>query len=217
LNYAVDRKRIVETLLRGVGKPQSLPWSDGSPAFEAAKMERFGFDLDKANSLLAQAGASDLTVDIIPNPGNPESADLAQVYQADLAKIGVKLNILKLEMAVWSDQVNGRKYKGLYYASSAQLQLSPGTAYTARPLNPDDNNEGFKSDAYASLVAAALTETDAAKLKQIYSQINDIILDESFVMYVTPNTLTLLARAGVQSITPHLHGGWLLTDTWLAA
>ena len=74
-------------------------------------------------------------------------------YQADLAKIGVKLNIVKLEMAVWSDQVNGRKYKGLYYASSANLQLSPGSAYTGRPLNPDDNNEGFRTDAYASLVS----------------------------------------------------------------
>jgi ABC-type transport system substrate-binding protein len=84
-------------------------------------------------------------------------------------------------------------------------------------LNPDDNNEGFRTDAYASLVAASLTETDPAKLKQIYSQINDILLDESFVIYITPNPVTLLARAGVKSITPHMHGGWLFTDTWLAA
>ena len=36
-------------------------------------------------------------------------------------------------------------------------------------------------------------------------------------MYVSPNVITMLARAGVNDMTPHMHGGWLLTDTWLAA
>ncbi len=217
LNYAIDRKRIVDTLLLGVGTPESLPWSEGSPAYDAQKAAQYAFDLDKASDLLAQANVSNLTVDIIPNPGNPEGADLAQLYQADLATIGVTLNIIKLEMAVWSDQVNGRKYNGLYYASSANLQLEPGTAYTGRPLNPGDNNEGFSSDTYNSLVAASLTETDPAKLKQIYSQINDVILDESFIMYLTPNPVTLIARTGVHDMTPNLHGGWQFTDAWLDA
>jgi hypothetical protein len=69
-------------------------------------------------------------------------------------------------MAIWSDPVSSRTYQGLYYASSANLQLEPGTAYTGRPLNPRDNNEGFSSDTYSFLVAAALAETEPAKLKQ---------------------------------------------------
>jgi hypothetical protein len=47
--------------------------------------------------------------------------------------------------------------------------------------------------------------------------VNDIILDESFVMYLTPNLITMVAHGGVRDITPHLHGGWLLTDAWLDA
>ena len=46
------------------------------------------------------------------------------------------------------------------------------------------------------------TEPDPAKLKQIYSQINDIVLDECFVIYVTVAPVTHIARPNVHDLTP---------------
>ena len=49
-----------------------------------------------------------------------------QIYQSDLAKLGVKLNIQVLETAAWLDQVNNRKYVGGYWSPASYGQLSPG-------------------------------------------------------------------------------------------
>ena len=218
LNYAIDRQRFVDTLLLGVGAPQSLPWSDKSPMYEASKVNSYAFDLDKARSLLVQSGLSDLTIDMSPSPSTPEGFAFAEMYQSDLAKLGIKLNIIKLDQAVWTVQANSRQYKGMYNGVSSNLHLSPAWFLNqSSPLKPIDNNEGFRDDRYTQLVSNASTEVDQSRLKQVYSQINDLLLDESFVMYITPYPTLMMSRAAVHDMTPNLHGGWTFTDTWLEA
>jgi peptide/nickel transport system substrate-binding protein len=216
LNYAVDRQRFVDTMLLGVGAPQSLPWSDKSPMYEASKMHQYPFDLDKARSLLAQSGLSDLSLDMSPSPSTPEGAAFAEMYQSDLGKLGIKLNIVKLEQAAWTLAANSHQYNGMYNAVSSNLHLSPAWFLNqSSPLKPIGNNEGFQDDRYTQLVANATTEVDPTKLMQVYSQINDLLLDESFVMYVSPYPTLMATRAGVHDMTPNLHGGWTFTDTWV--
>ncbi len=185
--------------------------------YEASKANQYTFDLDKAKSLLSQEGITDLRLDMLPSPTYPEGSDFCQMYQADLAKIGVTLDIINLEQATWSDQVNNRKYRHLYFAASI-LNLSPGTIFSvSRPIGPRNNNEGFETEQYTKLVNDLTLEADPQKLKQIYSQLNDILLDESFFMFMSPNAVLMVTRANVQDVLPHLRGGWQLTDTWLGS
>ena len=53
------------------------------------------------------------------------------------------------------------------------FQLSGG-------YRPTGNTAGFQSDQYVALADASQSEADPAKRQQIYSQINDLLLDESF-------------------------------------
>jgi peptide/nickel transport system substrate-binding protein len=215
LSYAVDRKRYVDQMLAGVGKPVSLPWAEGFPMYDAEKANHYTFDLDKAKALLGEAGVSDLAIEILISPAYPEASDFCQMYQSDLAKIGVKLSITRQETAAWSDSVNNRKYPHLYYAGSI-LNLSPGTIFTvSRPVGPKNNNEGFENDHYVSLVNTLASEMDPAKLKPIYAELNDILLDEAFFNFMSPNLVIMVASAKVHDFTPTMHGRWLLTDTWL--
>jgi peptide/nickel transport system substrate-binding protein len=215
LNYAMDRSRFVDSILKGVGTPLSLPWAETFPMYEASKANLYTFDLEKAKSLLNDAGAADLSLEMIPNPGDPDSVTFAEMYQADLGTVGIKVNIVKLDMAAWSDQVNGNKFAGLYVAG-ANLALSPGTIFSvSRPIGPINNNEGFESERYTQLVADLGTETDAGKQKQLYSQLNDILLDESFFNFLSPNYFIGVAGKSVLDVTPNMHGGWYFTDTRL--
>jgi peptide/nickel transport system substrate-binding protein len=215
LNYAINRQRYVDTILFGIGKVSDLPWPETSPAYEATKTNQYPFDLDRAGSLLSQAGVSNLSLDLLPVPAEPSSDPFAQMYQNDLASIGVHINVVKLDQAAWADQVLSHKYNGLYFAPQSQLQLSPGTSLTGAPMNPDKNNESFKSDNYSMLVAATINEADPARLKQVYSQLNDLMLDESFAIYLSPNVLARIARSGVHDMTPVLWGAWSFTRTWV--
>ena len=74
LNYALDRKRFAETALLGTGQPITLPWLPDSPAYDSQKRNAYAFDLDKARSLLSEAGVSNLAFEYLPlgdYPGRP--------------------------------------------------------------------------------------------------------------------------------------------------
>jgi peptide/nickel transport system substrate-binding protein len=218
LNFAINRARFVDTFLLGLGSPESLPWLPSSPAYDAAKNQAYTFDLARARALLEQAGATDIELDILTNSATPEFITFAQAYQADLATIGVKLNIKSLEGAALTDQLNNRKYRGLYTSTFGFAQLEPVTKFlNGRDTDPSSNNEGFKSDAYSQLIDAASVEPDLGKRKQLYAQLNDLLLDECFVMFIAPQPPTLLARARVQGVEHTLHQGFWYANTWLAA
>ncbi len=217
LNYAIDRTRFANTALYGVAQAQDLPWLPGSPAYEEAKQNVYAFDLDRAASMLSGAGVSGLEMDILLT-ASAEGNVVTQMYQADLATLGIKMNIKVLDTAAWLDQVNNRKYTGAYWSGASYGQLSPGTTFSgSKAWDPSNNNSGFKDDTYTQLVAAATSETDVAKQKQIYSQLNDLLLDESFVAVVAPSPAIIMARTTVHGLTPNYHAAFDYAGAWLDA
>ena len=216
LSFALDRKRINDTVLFGTGKARSLPWPDGSPAYEQSKDDFYTFDLDKAKSLLQEAGATSLQLDFVFANTLPEYVQMAQIYQADLDKIGVKLNIKQLELGVLFDQIHSQTYNGLYTLSDQWANMEPISLFTSgASANVGGNNAGFKDPHYAELVSQASGEPDAAKRRQLYSQINDYLLDQAFMLPIGPNFERLLARANVKNIGHKRNNVWSLTETWL--
>jgi peptide/nickel transport system substrate-binding protein len=221
LNYAINRKRFAEQIYRGTSVIQSLPWGPSSPAYDAAKNGTYAFDLDKAKALLAEAGVSNLDMEAWVNANfNPQVDTFLQVYQADLATLGIRMTIKAVAAAEWGDTVNNRRYVGIYASPDSSAQLSPsnllnaGNAWRPEPAN----NSGFKDDTWTRLIAAANIEVDSAKQRQLYAQINDFILDQSFVMPYSNQPVTFEARTNVHGMKPTLHGGgWVYTDLWLDA
>src|SRR5205823_11957791 len=107
------------------------------------------------------------------------------------------------------DEAVNRKYKGMYLAYSTFAQLEPSsTLNNGRATDPNSNNSLFKNDQYAQLIASASAEVDASKRKALYSQLNDILLDESFIMVLAGAPPTLVAHANVTGIEPSAHDGF---------
>ena len=65
-------------------------------------------------------------------------------------------------------------------------------------------------------MAAANSEPDKEKRRQLYSQLNDLFLDESFLMVLSSFPARVLARSTVQNVLPTAHGGYTFTHAWLA-
>jgi peptide/nickel transport system substrate-binding protein len=217
LNFAIDRKRMVENAFGGTGVPQSLLWLETSEAFEPAKKDFYAYDPDKAKSLLAKAGLTNLEMDIVTNTATPEYAGVSQIFQFDLQKLGIKANIRPYEPAGYLDQINNHKYTGTYVGSTAYAAMLPSTRIAnSRHLDPSGNsNTGYKSDTYSDLYTKLSTEPDAAKRKQLYGALNDLLLDESAVMPICMSSGRMLTRATVHDVTPCQHGAFLYNDAWI--
>jgi peptide/nickel transport system substrate-binding protein len=218
LNYAMDRKRMVEIAFRGQGEPLTLPWQPTSLAYDAAKQNAYPYDIDKAKSLLSQAGVSNLEFDITLNTANAEWNSAAQIYQATLNSLGIKANIKPYESAAYLDQINNHKYTGMYVGSIAYASVEPVTIIgNSRHLDPTGNsNTGYTSEQYLNLWSSASTEPDASKRKAIYAQINDLMIDESCVMPICSAPARMLTSGSVNDIGLTQHGAFVFNSTWMA-
>jgi len=220
-NYAMDRKRFAETIWRGTSTPLSLPWSSTSPAYDASKNNAYTYDLDKAKSLLQQAGVSGLETGVLVNGiGAPQVLAFSQIFQASLAQIGVKLNIQNVEPAVWVDTLINKKpdYTGLWAGSDQIAQLSPSTLFQLSPgWRLDNNHSNFVDPMWTDLVNTSLSEVDPAKQKELYGRMNDYILDQSFTTPIATYPYTILMHGNVKGTTYLLHNGGLnFTETYLS-
>jgi peptide/nickel transport system substrate-binding protein len=217
LNLAMNRQRFVDTMLLGLSRPMTLPWVMGSPAYEPAKANFFTYDLDKARALLNQAGVGSFSLEYLISPNFPELSDFGQIYQADLASIGVTLTINQADSAAFFDAINKRTYPGMYAITSARAQLAPGITFlSTATFNADQNNEGFSSDAYTQLARATTTETDPQRQKQVYSQMNDLLLDEAFASAIAAAPPRMLLKSNVQGLGYTMHEGFEWTHVWLS-
>jgi peptide/nickel transport system substrate-binding protein len=216
LNYAIDRQRILDQVLQGVGRTEDLPWAPSSPAYEPDKNTHYAFDLDKAKSLLAAAGASSVKLDLMYSTAVAALGTIAQIIQSDLARIGVTLNLAPTEPAAASAAQREHRFQ-LILGGGQKAELHPSKIVAGPFWDPSINIMGVKDDTYTQLVAAISSEVDPVKRKQVYSSFNDYVLDQSYNMPIA-SLVQLVA------MSPKVHGPrfnmneWLLfTDTWLAA
>lgn len=218
LNYAIDRKRFIDTALGGLSEPEALPWLPFSPAYDATKRAQYTFDLDKAKALVAESGVGDPSIDFVYTGVVPELATFGQMFQADLAKIGVKLNLKGVERAVYNDL--GAKFQfGLLMSTSGFANLDPAALpQISRYWDINSNLAGMNgNEQYKQLVTSASVESDAAKRKTILSNLNDLILDESFTIPVATSKHITLMRSNVNGFRfqPGIESA-SYTDVWLS-
>ena len=218
LNYAINRQRFSDTVLgAGVGQAIDLPWPPGSPAFDAAKNNKYAFNLEQARATFAQSGVSDITLDYSYPPQTPGLAQLGQIWQSDLASIGVTLNLKPLELSVFNAALFAGQYVGVFGAGGGFVQVEPSTLFFISAFyKVGANNLGFNSDQYTQLANDSASEVDPAKRRQLYDQMNDLLLDESFTLPVAASPGNVISRSGVNGFAWRLSGELLYGDVWLA-
>jgi peptide/nickel transport system substrate-binding protein len=219
IHYAINRDRYVQTVLRSRGTARSLPWTQASPAYDAAKNQHYAFDLDKAKSLLAQSG-EDLSspIDFVFLTTEPPvgSQQLAQILQSDLASIGVTLTLRSIEFATLAETMNNLKYTMAYDAVFRYGEFEPSTGMTtSSQYNYQKNFAGFNNDDYTQLITSSQVEADPAKRQALYSQLNDFLLDQCFSMPLATNPPVIATTSKVHDVTWNAHDQLIHDQLWL--
>ena len=223
INYAIDRKRFTDTVMKGfTGEPRALPWAKSSPAFDAQKNMAYGYDLDKAKSLVTQSGLSNIEFDISWATAGyaAEYQALATIIQGDLQKLGIKTNLKPTDPPTFTQQGTGLKppFNGMRLSAGAFAQLKEAGSEFAlsRTFGYASNASGFYDDNWTALAAGVATEPDPAKRKTMYGQINDFILDQSWAMVVTPYPDIVATRPNVMDLKYFLSTATNDRNIWLS-
>jgi len=192
INYAIDRERICRTILNRTVDPTCLMWPKVSWAYFADLEGRYKYDLDKAKSLLIEAGYPNgfETTLLMSRQLNPDLARVAVIINGDLAKIGIQAQLLDLENNVYNTRFRGGKID-LAVQSYGRANRDPGATLAGAvawvPKGAAASPTGFDLPDFVTWRDEAMATLNREKRKAIYRKIQELVLDESFCMPIAGN------------------------------
>jgi peptide/nickel transport system substrate-binding protein len=125
--------------------------------------------------------------------------------QQQLKEVGINMSIKQVEVGVWFNAF----VKGDYQITSA---------YQERTIDPDNfyalvirtggaiNTTGYSNPQADQLIDQARTETDEATRKDLYTQLRQIVFDDSPIVFAHYETINYLMQKDVvgSSVNPTL-------------
>ncbi len=172
--FGIDRKMIASQIYYGLVEPATVPAPPGAWWADAKADAINNYDVAKAKKYLTRskyAGNCQFDMLVPSHPYLLDVKDAAVVIQAQLAEIGIKVNIREMEPGVLLQQVRLGNY-----SSALQVWLSPGEPTYMIDLVYGKDNVFSKSTNYENqkvwdLIDETYRHTDQTKLKPIFSDL----------------------------------------------
>ena len=204
--WALDRDSFASITLQNTADAYSLPWPESSIAYNEDQANHYQFDLDKAKSLLDAAGVSDLDMDIHLSTAFPELIEFAELYQADLAKIGINAHIQTEEVAAFIERINADppNFNGMWFISNSRANLgNPITQFLwgVTWRTDGDSPTGYSHPEYTRLIDALTLESNPDEQRRLYRELNAFILDETFIGVIGSRPPRAMLQPNVQGVT----------------
>jgi peptide/nickel transport system substrate-binding protein len=218
--WSIDRARFCKTYLQGLWEPSCLMWPEHSWAYFTDLEGKIGFDLDKARSLLKEAGLekgfeTEIAASNSYIPGTPE---LALILQADLKKIGINVRVLDLEAAAFQSRTTIKRDIVLVSSSYGRAGRDPGSMVTGARAWFTEQEAGwthFESATYEKLRQDLQSTLDRQKRQAICRQIQELVLDECFTIPVAPTQRPWAYASYVKDFSYTLDDSPNVASIWL--
>ncbi|MBS1862928.1 MAG: ABC transporter substrate-binding protein [Actinobacteria bacterium] len=95
LKLVIDRPKMLESVFAGNGTVANDIFSYYDPAVQSLQLPQREQDIEKAKSLLKQAGQSDLSLQLVTTPNAPGMVQAAVVFKTQAEEAGVNTAIVK--------------------------------------------------------------------------------------------------------------------------
>ncbi len=177
-NYAVDPAQIIKYIYEGNGYVMNGPMSANVIGFDP-KIKRYPYDPKKAKELLAKAGFNDgLEVKLYFSPDRyPKAREVCQVVADQLAKAGVKAELIAQEFVIfWGKEgVNGGKTPFYYVGRPA---IDADTVYDQYYRSGVSPRIQYKNPEFDKLIDEEQKTGDPKKRIAILQQAGRILMED---------------------------------------
>lgn len=213
MEYALDRQKVIDQVYGGLAVLGGTPVLPSNKSFYNPKIEKIRrpYDVAKAKALLDKLGLKDTNGDgwrELPSGkplefvaivgGTKEHQDTAVLWTAELKKMGVKAEMQILDSNLQGQKLNAGDYEVGFRAFGNQPDpharkgiYQPGTHlyyWKLSTIGPDDKVdmtvlEPFEKELY-DIFEKGMTELDQAKRKALYDRYQEIMADQTPVIFV---------------------------------
>lgn len=229
---AIDRLEILEVLRAGYGVLAASPVPPFHWAYDP-ELEPLPFDTAAARALLAEAGFRDRDGDgllegsdgrvlefalTIP-AGNSYNRNIAEMVQADLADIGVRVRLRPTDpAAMFADLTSPeRRFDTAFLAWESDLRLSLYNLFHSSAIQGPFQMASYANPEFDRLLDGIATATERDQALPLWRRIQEILREEQpwGVFFHTPDLYVVNER--VRNVTMDLRGAFHSLPRWWLA
>ena len=210
--YAIDRKMVLEQLLKGKGEVADGFLSSASPFYDDSivPVEQ---DVEKAKELLAEAGwDGSQTLRFYVNSGDSAFVNAANVFVAQWAAVGIKVEVQTVDFATLMSVAGTNDYDIL----AVQYTYAPVDPYpdVAWLLGGEDSWTGYGDDSVNEALAKTQTTSDMDEIKGLYSVVDQKVQEDvpMFSAYIVSAQAAVNKR--LSNATPSVYGFFNNVEQW---
>ncbi|MDU8925025.1 ABC transporter substrate-binding protein [Pasteurellaceae bacterium LIM206] len=185
LNYAVDKKTIIEAVYQGAGIAAKNPLPPTIWGYND-QIQDYPYDPEKAKALLAEAGypngfETELWVQPVVRNSNPNPRRMSELVQNDWQKIGVKAKLVSFE---WGDYIKraktGELTAGTFGWSGDNGDPDNFLSPLLASVNAGNTNFArWKNADFDALLNKAIGLTDQNQRAELYKQAQVIVKEQA--------------------------------------
>ncbi len=218
LNMAIDKNAIIDVVFQGSGQVAKNPIPPTMWGYNDAITDD-AYDPEAAKAMLEAEGVSDLSMKIwampVQRPYNPNARRMAELIQADFAKVGVDVEIVSYE---W----------GEYLSRSKELNRDGAVllGWTGDNGDPDNflavllgcdgreasNRAQWCHQPFDDLILQAKQTTDPAERTKLYEDAQVIFKEQAPWATIAHSVVFMPMRNEVQGYKVHPLGGHIFYD-----
>ena len=173
---AINKDAITQVFTEGYGSPVQIFLPNGSSLFQEIDPALCSpYDPEAAKALLAEAGYPDGFEFTLVLPGSFQK--IAEVVQANLADIGVTMNIDAREMASWNESLRAGDFDAIIVQYSPGNNLQPFYLMDGRVPYTSKGPCQLKSDEWNDLLDQLYAESDIEAALPISKQLTEIFAE----------------------------------------
>jgi peptide/nickel transport system substrate-binding protein len=196
ISMALDRKKIVDIIWYGQGKPATGPIVSANPVLYNKSLRPFEYSIDKANKLLDEAGfprgagGTRFKLKQYFTPYGESFVRLAEYTKQELRKVGIEVETQSADLGGWLkaiytdwayDLTNNFTHNYSDPAIGVQRAFTSGNIVKGASFT---NSMGYRNDRVDELFSKAAVETDEPKRKVMYDEVQKILADELPVIFL---------------------------------
>lgn len=187
INYAINRRELVNNLRNGIGHPAESGFTPmGMPSFKYSSVIGYTYDLDKARALLFEAGISDpRKMEPIKLVATNEYKQTCEYLKSNIEELGIPVeleivvpNVHKQIIASFNTDLFRKSWTADYPDAINFLQLF----YSKNESPRGPNYTHFRNGPFDVNFEKAMMETNEEERYKLYHNMEEIILEEAPVI-----------------------------------
>lgn len=189
LNYGFDRKGLLETLKRNIGRPANSSFPPyGLPSYDEKLVPGFDYNPAKAKTLLEKSGYLKLPFTkrpVLSLYTAKDYSDFCLYIAKQWEMLGIRCKVELAESATVREMMRNGKvlfFRGSWIADYPDAENFLTVFYGKNPAPP--NYTHFHNKKYDALYEEALACKDNAKRYELYHEMEKILIEESPVIFL---------------------------------